>query len=140
MDKENRKREIKAFLAKNGIRQVDIAKEAEVAPSAVSAFIRGTKKHGRVKETLIKLGVPRCLLDEVSETVTVKQISSILGISECGVRKKARKEGWYFKKTGKLRGGGFKYVFPIELLPPDIQKAFKDNLCIPGIGIAHMSP
>ncbi|MCP4351016.1 MAG: hypothetical protein GY795_36580 [Desulfobacterales bacterium] len=126
-NKENRKREIKAFLAKKGIRQVDIAKEAEVAPSAVSAYIRGTKKHSRVKETFIRLGVPRSLLDEISETVTVRQVSSILGISECGVRKKARKEGWYFKKTGKLRGGGFKYVFPIELLPSDIRKAFTDS-------------
>ncbi|MCP4344936.1 MAG: hypothetical protein GY795_05355 [Desulfobacterales bacterium] len=127
MDKENRKCEIKAFLAKNGIRQVDIAKEAGVAPSAVSAFIRGTKKHARVKKTLAKLGVPGCLLDEISETVTVKQISSKLGISECGVRKKAKKEGWYFKKTGKLRGGGFKYVFPVEMLPLNIQKAFTDK-------------
>ncbi len=127
MDKENRKREIKAFLAKNGIRQVDIAKEANVAPSAVSAFIRGTKKHARVKESLTRLGVPGCLLDEISETVTVKQISSKLGISECGVRKKAKKEGWYFKKAGKLRGGGFKYIFPVDLLPLDIQKAFTDK-------------
>ncbi len=93
MDKENRKREIKAFLAKNGIRQIDVAKEAGVAPSAVSAFIRGIKNHKRVKETLNKFGVPECLTDAISETVTVKQISGILGISECGVRKKAKKEG-----------------------------------------------
>ncbi len=127
MDKESRKREIKAFLAKRGIRQIDIAKEASVAPSAVSAYISGVKKHSRVKETLIKYGVSECLLDDISETLTVKQISSILGISECGVRKKAKKEGWYFKKAGKLRGGGFKYVFPVDLLPSDIQKAFTDD-------------
>ncbi len=129
MNKENRKREIKAFLARNGIRQVDIAKKADVAPSAVSAFISGTKKHARVKKTLIRFGVPECLLDEISKTVTVKQISSKLGISECGVRKKAKKEGWYFKKARKQRGGGFKYVFPIALLPSDIQKAFIDDDC-----------
>ncbi len=127
MDKEIRKREIKAFLAKKGIRQIDIAKKADVAPSAVSAFIRGIKKHSRVRKILIEFGLPMSLLDETSETVTVKQISSILGISECGVRKKAKKEGWFFKKTGKLRGGGFKYVFPIDLLPLDLQKVFRDN-------------
>ncbi len=128
MDNESKRRCIKAFLAKNGMRQTDIAKSACVAPSAVSAFIRGTKKHSRVKESLLKVGVPSCLLEDSSETLSVKDISDTLGISECGVRKKAQREGWFFKKAKKSRGGGFRYAFYIEMLPPDIKQAVAKGL------------
>lgn len=127
MDSENRRRVIKGFLARNGIRQTEIAKDAKVAPSAVSAYIRGVKKHARVKESLIKFGVPSCLLDETSETATVKDLSRILRISECGVRKKAQREGWFYRKTRKLRGGGFRYAFPVDMLPQDIQRALANE-------------
>ncbi len=127
MERELRKREIKAFLARKGIRQVEIAEAAGVAPSAVSAFIRGTKRHSRVKQILIEFGVPSSLLDEINRTVTVKELSICLGISECGVRKKAKKEQWFFKEGEKLRGGGFKYLYPVDMLPRDVQKAIEDD-------------
>jgi DNA-binding XRE family transcriptional regulator len=54
--------EIKAYLARKGIRQNDLAKRLKISRQVVCDVIAGRKTSARVEKALIKAGVPRELL------------------------------------------------------------------------------
>jgi len=54
--------EIKAYLARKGIRQNDLAKALNISRQVVCDVIAGRKTSARVVEALIEAGVPERLL------------------------------------------------------------------------------
>jgi transcriptional regulator with XRE-family HTH domain len=65
-------RDIKAWLAANGFRQVDIAQDIGVSPAMIHRFVTGKSSSTRVLEHFLQLGCPEGYFAERSKTAPRK--------------------------------------------------------------------
>ena len=62
-------KEIKIWMLRNGLKAVDIARQAGVDESFISHWIRGRRRSQRIAEYFIALGCPPEYIDQGQEEI-----------------------------------------------------------------------
>ncbi|MFA5598313.1 MAG: hypothetical protein WDA26_12175 [Pusillimonas sp.] len=63
---ENNAIEIKKWMLERRLRQVDVAKKANVSNTAIFLFIHGKTVSAKIKQTFLSLGCPNELLERAA--------------------------------------------------------------------------